>query len=109
MADEAPTFEGTDLEGVSTHYNGVVGTTPIAIPPSTSGTAIAEYLIHNPPTNRHGNLLFLSVDGGVGYMMIENKTYIGFSVKGSINQVFLKANTSGVNYELVLNTELPTC
>jgi hypothetical protein len=107
MLDESPTFESTDLEGASTHFNGTVGTSPIAIPSSTSGTPIAEVLIHNPPSNAHGKLVLISLDGGAGYMTIENKTYIGWSAKGSIKQVFLKGSTSGVNYELVLNRELP--
>jgi hypothetical protein len=101
--DSEPTFETEEAEGSSLHFNGIVGASPIAIPPATSGHDISSFLIHNPPSNPHGSFLFLSLDGGAGYMLIENKTYIGFSIEGCPKQVFLKSNVSGANYELVLN------
>jgi hypothetical protein len=105
MIDESPSFEQADLEGATTHFNGTVGTSAIAVPASTSGTAIAEALVRCPLSNLKSNRLSISFDGGNGFLILSPGEYVGWSVKGLQKQLFVKGNVSGVGYEAILNRE----
>ena len=96
-------FETKDRGGQTLHFNGTVGTTAIDIPP-TPGDPIDEIVMENMDTNVAFPRLFISFDGGVTFKTVRLGFNIAWSPKGHITQVKIKASTSLVAYEILLNT-----
>lgn len=110
MGDALPQFESEDLIGTTKHFNGNVSTSWTTVP-STPDNVIAEAFvkcsIDQQPTKR----LFVSFDGGEGYLLLAPGEGIGWSIKSSkssvsgITQILLKGNMANVTYEVILNRE----
>lgn len=114
MTDLLPQFESEDLIGTTKHFNGSVSGTWVAVP-STPNRVIAEAFARCAIDQSSKNRLFVSFDGGAGYLLLAPGEAVGWSIKSSkelasgvvsgITQVFLKGSVPGVTYELVLNRE----
>ena len=105
MGDVPEEFELTDKLGSTTQHDGVVGTTPIAIP-SVATTDIAEFIIQCPFDQVDTNVLKVSINGGVDYMTLQPAGFWAWTPKGGVKQITILGNVAGVKYELVLNKEL---
>lgn len=105
MVEVAPQFETKDDLGSTTQFASTVGTTPVQVPAS-AGTKISEILIRcetdNTPVTKR---LLWSLDN-VTYHALAPGEFIGWEPQGTILQIYLKGNTSGVAYEVVMNREL---
>lgn len=98
-------FETQDLDGSTVHYNGSVGTTPIAIP-TVADNIIAEFWIENvidnsPVTKR----LEFSCDGGITYTELRLSESMAWTPKGRIKQIYIKASAASTNYKMIVNYE----
>jgi hypothetical protein len=102
--DTAPGFETQDLEGTTTHFNGSLTTSSVAVP-SSATTTISELLFKCPyqtPTTRNCQISF---DGGATFFTIDVGEFIAWSPKGKIKQVYVKSGTAGTTYIMVINRE----
>jgi len=106
MADAIPQFESIDLSGSTAHYVGTVGTTPTSIP-GASGAPIAEVLINTQSITSGSARLLVSFDAGTTFTTIKRNTILGWSPRGPITQLVIKGNEAGVEYDLVVNYEVP--
>lgn len=104
MVDALPQFENSDLVGSTTQFQGTVGTTATAFP-TVATTAIAECLVRCPNQSPNSKRLLYSFDGGVTFGTLSPGEFIGWSIKGSVSQIYIKGNTANVNYEVILNRE----
>lgn len=89
--------------GQSTQYAGTVGTTAVAVP-SVAGNDIILFLVRSPAQSPITKKLYWSFDD-VTYHELSPGEYVGWPLKGSKKQIYVKGNVAGVNYEIVLNTE----
>lgn len=103
-ADLLPAFETQDLDGGTTHYNGTVGTSAIAIP-TVAGNIISEVVIKCPFQTPTTKKLLVSFDGGTTFFTLDPGEFIGWSVKGSRRQIHIKGGVAGVSYDVLLNRE----
>jgi len=103
MANEIPAYEMVDVEGNTFQESSTVGAAPINVP-AVSGEVISEFIIQCPPDQSDSVRLFVSVDG-VNFLTMTTSGFWGWTPKGEIRQLILKANEPGVKYEVVLNRE----
>lgn len=103
MADLISQFEIVDNAGDTQSFVGTVGTTPILIP-GTAGNNINEILVHCPTQSPVSRILYFSFDG-TNYHRLATGEALMWAVKGSKKQIYLKASVSGVDYEVILNTD----
>lgn len=89
--------------GNSTQYTGTVGTTAVAVP-SVAGDDIVLFLVRAPSQTPITKRLLWSLDN-VTFHELSPGEYVGWPLKGSKKQIYVKGNVAGVNYEIVLNTE----
>lgn len=106
MADLAPEFDTTDELGVTKQFIGTVGTTPVLIN-SPSGKSIEEILIRSPNQTPKSKVLEWSLDGVI-YHRLSVGEFVGWEPRSldggtKINKLYLKGNTSGVEYEVIMN------
>ena len=104
MADLAPQFETEDLLGSSVPFVSTIGTTSTAFP-TIASSAIAEFFIKCPLQTPNTIRLLYSIDGGVTFGALAPGEFLGWALKGSVTQIFIKGNIAGVAYELILNKE----
>jgi hypothetical protein len=98
-------FEIQDMDGQTIHYNGSVGTTPIAIPTSAN-KIIAEFFIENPIDNSPATeTLSFSCDNGVTYTALKVGESMIWTPKGRIRQLYIKGSTASVDYKMIVNYE----
>lgn len=106
MANEAPRFEGADLQGGTLQASGTVGTTPVNVP-AVAGGLISEFLIQCPEDQSDQYTLQVSLDGGSNYLTMYPGGAWAWTPKGDIRQITLLGNdVAGVAYEVVLNREV---
>jgi len=99
-----PSMEGQDLDGTTTHFNGTVGTTAIALP-TVAGAVISEVLFKCPAQTPTTTKCLLSFDGGTLFVTLSQGEFIGWSTKGYLRQIHIKGSAAGVSYEMVMNRE----
>lgn len=98
-------FETQDLDGQTIHYDGFVGTTPVAIP-TVANKIIAEFFIENPIDNTPATeTLSFSCDGGITYTALKIGESMIWTPKGRIKQLYIKGNTASVDYKMIVNYE----
>jgi len=100
---EKPVGDNAQDIGTTLQLAGTVGLTSTAFP-TVAGDAIATALIRCPSQSPVTRRLYFSFDN-VTFHELSPGEYIGWSTKGNLTQVYLKANVVGVNYELLLNRE----
>jgi hypothetical protein len=61
-------------------------------------------LVRCPAQTPYSRTLSWSLDN-VTYHVLSVGEYVGWPLKGSIKQIYIKGNVAGVSYEVVLNTE----
>lgn len=103
MGISSGVVETENLSGVTAHYNGTVGTTPVNIP-SVAGGVIQSILIDNTNTDST-KALEVSFDGGTNYKTIGSGSSLSFTLKGDLTQVSLRGAVAACDYEILLNTE----
>lgn len=107
MAPEVnPQFESEDRLGTTTQYAGTATTSPVLVP-SVAGGRIAELLVrcdsdNTPNTER----LLWSLDN-ITYHKLAPGEFVGWTLKDNITQIYVKGTTAAVDYEIILNRELP--
>lgn len=105
MTDLAPQFEITDTKGSTSHYNGSVGTTAIAIP-TVADKIISSCWIENDSDNTPvTKKLYFSFDGGSDFTDLKLGESITWSPKGDRKQIHVKGNVSSVSYKIIINYE----
>jgi hypothetical protein len=104
MVDVAPEFESRDNIGTTSQFTSTVGTSPVSIP-SVAGGRISEVFIHNPASNPKNSILYFSMDGGTTFTSLPWNSTFGWTPKGSVTQIQIKADAAGRNYEIVMNRE----
>lgn len=110
MSDILPQFEQEDLIGTTKHFNGNVSTSWVSVP-AVAGNVIAEAFVRCAVDQLNSCRLYVSFDGGAGYILLAPGEGIGWSIKSSkesvtgITQISLKGNVAGVVYEVILNRE----
>ena len=106
MSDSPPRQEIADNQGSTIQQSGTVGTTPISIP-DPAQTPIGEFIIQCPEDQDLENRLMVSLDGGSNWLTIYPSGHWAWTPKGqSIDQLTVKGNQAGVEYEAVLNLEV---
>lgn len=97
-------IETVDAIGSTTHFNGSVNTSAIAIP-TVAGNVIAEVLVENAFTNSSTKNLLVSFDGGTTFKTLASGSSLVWSPKGDIRQIYIKGSVGGVDYEILMNRE----
>jgi hypothetical protein len=103
-ADEEPSMEVQDLSGSTFHYSGTANTTATTIP-AVANKIISEVFFkcdYQTPTTK---LCQISFDNGANYLSIAIGESIAWSAKGRIKQIKVKASTTGVTYQGLINYE----
>ena len=97
-------IESGAVSGSTLQSSGSVDTLGIAFPNPAVGN-ISEFLIQCPEDQEIDHKLLVSTNG-VDFMTLHPSGHLGWSPKGPITQLTIKANTNaGVLYELILNVE----
>jgi hypothetical protein len=106
MPDITPQFEGSDTQGVTSHFNGSVGVGLTAIP-AVAGSPISDVLVENMDTTPAANRLMISFDGGVTFKRLRRGNAFAWTVRNKQPQVHIKSESGTVDYEMIINFELP--
>ena len=101
--DSISQMEIVDKAGDTKSYVGTVGTTPVLIP-GVAVNNINELMVHCPTQTPVTVLLYFSFDN-VAYHQLATGEAIMWPIKGSKKQIYVKASTAGVKYEVLLNTD----
>lgn len=101
MAHEVPAFETQDIGGDTLHFNGNVGTSPVAIP-SVAGLRIQEIIVDNRNIAPNKDLL-ISFDGGTNFKTIGGGEALRWLVYGGLTQILLKGSDATTPYEILMN------
>lgn len=103
-AEISPGFEMQDLIGQTKHYNGTISTSPTTLP-AVADKTISEVIFKCPYQTPQTKTCSISFDGGTTYFTLAVGEFLGWSVKGEIEQVKIKGSTSGVTYDMLINYE----
>lgn len=106
MVDSAPEFEMTDGLGTTKQLAGAAGVDAVALF-SPVGGAIEEIIIRCPLQTPNTKKLYWSFDNVVFHELSVGE-FVGWeprkdSANQPINQLYLKGNVAGVNYEVIAN------
>lgn len=106
MADLLPEFETRDQRGQSRQYAGVVGTTAILVP-GVAGEKLEVAIIRCPTQTPNTVFLLWSIDDTT-YHKLGNGEFVGWEFRNNssdieIRQLYIKASTAGVDYEMLIN------
>ena len=105
MAIDLPQFEQRDLVGSTDSYTGTVGTSFVPIP-SSSGNRIQSFYVECSFENNVTDEIHVSLDGGTTTISkLAPGGYVSGLIKGTNNQIHIKANTTNVSYFVILNRE----
>jgi hypothetical protein len=105
MSHLRPKRETRDNEGYTSHFNGVVGTTPISIPASpVADEIISEIMIK--AGNNSFKILFISFDNGASWFDLQTNGALGWTPKGNVTQVKIKGSDADTLYQILLNREV---
>lgn len=104
MALSSPIIETKDLDGTTTHFNGTVGTTAIAVPASP-GSQISDVLVSSLITNTPNKNLLVSFDGGTTFFTLVPGTAFSWSCRSGLTQIHIKGSVASVAYEILMNRE----
>jgi hypothetical protein len=98
-----PIGDSTQDFGSTTQFVGTVGTSSSAVPASP-GDYISSVIIRCPNQTPVTKTLSWSIDNSTFHVLAVGE-FIGLSIKGNKQQVYLKGNVAGVNYEVTMNRE----
>lgn len=91
-------------KSATTHYNGTVGTSAIAVPP-VAGNQIQTVIIRNPRSNSSTEILKVSFDGGTTFFDLYRTQHLIWSFTDDLTQIYIEGNTATVDYQIIINTE----
>jgi hypothetical protein len=97
------TIETVNTKGLTSHFNGTVGTTAVDIP-SSAGGIIQSVLIDNINTDSTKSLE-VSFDGGTTYKTITSASTLSYTIKGGLTQIKLRGAVASCDYEILMNRE----
>jgi len=100
---EKPIGDNPQDFGLTSNYVGSVTTVSTPIP-TVAGNEIATALIRCPSQTPNTRRLLYSFDN-VTFLTLTPGEFVGWSVRGSKTQIFIKGNVNPVDYEVILNTE----
>lgn len=103
-ADVPPGFEIQDLQGSTVHYSGTASTVEANIP-TVADKVISEVFFKCDFQTPNTKKCLISFDGGTGWLTLDVGEMIGWSQKGKRTQIKVKANTTGVTYQAIVNYE----
>jgi hypothetical protein len=102
MADR-PIGDSAQDFGNTIQYTGAVGLTAVLVP-SSPGDDIVLALIRCPTQTPITKILYWSLDD-ITYHALSPGEFIGWPMKGSKKQIYVKGSVASVNYEILINTE----
>ena len=110
MANESPQFESHNQQGDTTHHNGTVGTTYIAIPAvADPDLVVSKVLIifRERPENEKTDELHVSFDDEVNFLPMIAGSILDEPVHGNRTQIHIKSNNAGAppQYYIKLDRE----
>lgn len=88
----------------TSHFNGSVGTSALAVPPS-AGADIQTIAIKNPRSNAFSKILMVSFDGGTTYWDLRRGDSLIWSFKDDLKQIYIRGSAAAVDYQIILNRE----
>lgn len=106
MTDLLPEFEIEDQRGETKQFAGTVGTTAVQLP-AVAGAKLEVAIIRCPTQTPNTVFLQWSIDNIV-YHKLGNGEFVGWEFRNDsgnneIKQLYIKASTAGVDYELLVN------
>jgi hypothetical protein len=105
MPDIPEEFEVVDRQGTTEQFNGTVDTLGAQVP-GVAGNVIAEVLVRNKLSNPSSVKLLVSLDGGVTFFTLNRSEHMIWGLKGAVTQIEVKASSSTVDYEIIMNREI---
>jgi hypothetical protein len=103
-ADEEPSSEIQDLSGSTAHFSGTASTSVTTIP-AVANKIISEVFYKCDTQTPITKLCLISFDNGTSWLSLSVGEAIAWSVKGRIKQIKVKASTTGVTYQGLINYE----
>lgn len=103
MPDVPPDYEYTDIEGDSKQITATVGTNEVLYPSSPGDFFITEFIVWNDIDNDDSDRILVRIPPETAFKTLTCGSSWAWTPKGKIAQIGIKANTSGVKFELTLN------
>lgn len=109
MAHASPDFETKDVLGVTQHFNGVVGNSPVLIP-NIADKKISRVVVRSSNSNSFNRILKVAIDGGASYWNLQVGEVIEWlpkndSLGNPIKQIALLGDPSNTDYEVIMDFE----
>lgn len=104
--DQTPVAIKNPQTGTTIQFSQVINTSNVSIPATGGGGDISEVLVRcatdNIPNTKR---LYYSFDGGLTFGSLSPGEFIGWAPRGSLKQIIVKASTTSVSGEFIVNRE----
>jgi hypothetical protein len=92
------------VSGSTTLDSNSVGTVAVLIP-AVAGDIILSFSARSATGNAAARRMEVSIDGGVNFWVLRAGESVGGDIAGSITQIWIRAQASTLDYEVVVTTE----